>query len=72
MADNVPGVSEVPSEARNLDGALAKSDTHLLGVGNSPEVSVSEQRVGRCGSICISAFTYLYFYNNYKYPLSDI
>ena len=31
MAYNVPGISEVPSEARNLDGALAKSDMHLLG-----------------------------------------
>jgi len=28
---NVPGISEVPSEARNLDAALAKSDMHLLG-----------------------------------------
>ena len=28
---NVPGISEVPSVARNLDGAIAKSDMHLLG-----------------------------------------
>ena len=31
------GISEVPSEARNLDRALAKSDMHLLGVGDSLE-----------------------------------
>ena len=30
MAYNVPSVSEVPSEARNLDEAIAKSDMHLL------------------------------------------
>jgi len=30
MSYNTLGVSEVPSEARNLDGALAKRDTHLL------------------------------------------
>ena len=45
MSYNVLGISEVPSEARNLDGALAKSDMRLLGVGDSPEVSVSERRV---------------------------
>jgi len=28
---DVMGISEVPSEARNLDGAIAKSDMHLLG-----------------------------------------
>ena len=28
---NVQGISEVPSEARNLDEALAKSDMNLLG-----------------------------------------
>jgi len=27
---NVLGISEVPSVARNLDGALARSDMHLL------------------------------------------
>jgi len=46
---NVLGISEVPSEARNLDEALAQSDMHLLGVGDSPEVSVSERRVGGDG-----------------------
>jgi len=28
---NVPGISEVPSVARNLDGVIAKSNMHLLG-----------------------------------------
>ena len=45
MSPNVLGISEVPSEARNLDEALAKSDMHLLGVGVSPEVSESKRRV---------------------------
>jgi|GEM_PF-2548038 len=31
MAYNVLGISEVPSIARNLDEAIAKSDMHLLG-----------------------------------------
>ena len=31
MSPNVLEISEVPSEARNLDEALAKSDMHLLG-----------------------------------------
>ena len=43
---NVLGISEVPSKGMNLNGAIAKSDMHLLGVGDSPEVSVSERRVG--------------------------
>ena len=46
MSANIIGKSEVPSKMRNLDEALAKSDMHLLGVGDSPEVSVSERRVG--------------------------
>ena len=45
MSPNGWGVSEVPSVAGDLDGAIAKSDTHLLGVGNGPEVSDSERRV---------------------------
>lgn len=28
---NILGISEVPSKAKNLDGALAKLDIHLLG-----------------------------------------
>ncbi len=28
-----------------MDEAIVKSDMHLLGVGDSPEVSVSERRV---------------------------
>ena len=31
MSPNVLAISEVPSEAGNLDGAIAKSDMHLLG-----------------------------------------
>jgi len=30
ISDNILGISEVPSEARNLDGALAKLDMLLL------------------------------------------
>ena len=51
MSPNDLGISEVPSEARNLDEAIAKSDMHLLGEGGSYEVSVSEQRVGGDGLI---------------------
>ena len=47
MSPNGPSVSEVPSEVRNLDGALAKSDMHLLGVGDS------ERRVGDNGYILL-------------------
>ena len=43
------GISKVPREARNLDEAIAKSDMHLLGVGESSEVS--ERRVRRCSVI---------------------
>ena len=31
ISDNGRGISEVPSGARNLDRAIAKSDMHLLG-----------------------------------------
>ena len=51
MSPNSLGISEVPSVARNLDGAIAKSDMHLLGVDVSHEVSVSERRVGGDGHI---------------------
>jgi len=40
MPYNVLGISEVLSEARNLDGALAKSDMHLLGNPKGKAVSV--------------------------------
>jgi len=39
ISDNVMCISEVPSEARDLDEALAKSDMHLLGdpLGQAPK-----------------------------------
>ena len=42
---NGSGISEVPSMARSLDGALAKSDMHLLGD------TKGESRQGRCVSL---------------------
>ncbi|MCW3133836.1 MAG: hypothetical protein N2V78_05870 [Methanophagales archaeon] len=50
MRINVPGISEVPSEARNLDEAIAKSDMLLLSECDSTEPT-KLARVGRSSSI---------------------
>ena len=44
MSLNVLGISEVPSEARNLDKAIAKSDTHLLADPKGEQRSCEEFR----------------------------
>ena len=53
MSPNDLGISEVPSEARNLDRALAKSDTHLLSECDSTEpTKLARVVVGGFSYIC--------------------
>ena len=44
MSPNDLGISEVPSEVRNLDEAIAKSDTHLLAEPKGEQRSCEEFR----------------------------
>jgi len=67
-------VCEVPDRKRwNLDGVLAKSDMLLLGVGDSPKVSISERKVGDDKHILLflRLLEFIYFINYHFFEILD-